>query len=124
MKQMNLIVGQSGGPTAVINSSLYGVVSEGFRHPDAIGHVYGMANGIAGFLEGNVLDFAQELPGGQLEQLKTTPGAYLGSCRYRSGGPGISPALCPFRRTEYRLLLLYRGQRLYGYRKQALPLRT
>lgn len=83
MKQMNLIVGQSGGPTAVINSSLYGVVSEGFRHPDAIGHVYGMVNGIAGFLEGNVLDFAQELPGGQLERLKTTPGAYLGSCRYK-----------------------------------------
>ena len=80
---MNLIVGQSGGPTAVINSSLYGVVSEGFRHPDAIGHVYGMVNGIAGFLEGNVLDFAQELPGGQLERLKTTPGAYLGSCRYK-----------------------------------------
>lgn len=83
MKQMNLIVGQSGGPTAVINSSLYGVVSEGFRHPDAIDHVYGMVNGIAGFLEGNVLDFAQELPGGQLERLKTTPGAYLGSCRYK-----------------------------------------
>lgn len=45
----NLIVGQSGGPTAVINSSLYGVVSEGLSHPDTIEHVYGMVNGIEGF---------------------------------------------------------------------------
>lgn len=45
-----LIVGQSGGPTAVINSSLYGVVSEARRHPEAISHVYGMVNGIEGFL--------------------------------------------------------------------------
>ena len=41
MSRKNLIVGQSGGPTAVINSSLYGVVSEGMRHPEAIEHVYG-----------------------------------------------------------------------------------
>ena len=46
MSRKNLIVGQSGGPTAVINSSLYGVVSEGMRHPEAIEHVYGMINGI------------------------------------------------------------------------------
>ena len=38
----NMIVGQSGGPTAVINGSLYGVVSEGFKHPESIEHVYGM----------------------------------------------------------------------------------
>lgn len=44
----NLIVGQSGGPTAVINISLYGVVSEGLAHPEQIGHVYGMENGIEG----------------------------------------------------------------------------
>ena len=50
MSRKNLIVGQSGGPTAVINSSLYGVVSEGMRHPEAIEHVYGMINGIEGFL--------------------------------------------------------------------------
>ena len=79
----NLIVGQSGGPTAVINSSLYGVVSEGLARTEQIGHVYGMVNGIEGFLKGTVLDFAQALPGAKLEVLKTTPGAYLGSCRYK-----------------------------------------
>lgn len=83
MSKKNLIVGQSGGPTAVINSSLYGVISEGMKHPEEIDHVYGMVNGIEGFLNGTVLDFAQALPGEQLSYLKTTPGAYLGSCRYK-----------------------------------------
>ena len=83
MSRKNLIVGQSGGPTAVINSSLYGVVSEGRRHLDAIEHIYGMINGIEGFLKGTILDFAEALPGEILDGLKITPGAYLGSCRYK-----------------------------------------
>lgn len=83
MSRKNLIVGQSGGPTAVINSSLYGVVSEGRRHPDAIEHIYGMINGIEGFLKETILDFAEVLPGEKLDGLKSTPGAYLGSCRYK-----------------------------------------
>lgn len=82
MSMNNLIVGQSGGPTAVINSSLYGVVSEGLRQ-SSIGTVYGMVNGIEGFLAGRVLNFKEALPGEELEKLKTTPGAYLGSCRYK-----------------------------------------
>ncbi len=77
----NVIAGQSGGPTAVINSSLYGVVSESYRHPDKIDKVYGMINGIEGFLEGRILDFKEALPGEDLQKLTITPGAYLGSCR-------------------------------------------
>ena len=83
MTKKNLIVGQSGGPTAVINSSLYGVVSEGISHSDEIGEVYGMVNGIEGFLEDRILNFREALPGEQLDHLKHTPGAYLGSCRYK-----------------------------------------
>ena len=83
MAKKNLIVGQSGGPTAVINSSLYGVVSEGLAHSDEIGEVYGMVNGIEGFLEDRILNFREALPGDKLEYLKHTPGAYLGSCRYK-----------------------------------------
>ena len=83
MAKKNLIVGQSGGPTAVINSSLYGVVSEGLSHPDTIEHVYGMVNGIEGFLNNCILDFEEALPGEDLNGLKSTPGAYLGSCRYK-----------------------------------------
>ena len=83
MNKKNLIVGQSGGPTAVINSSLYGVVSESLAHPDRIEHVYGMINGIEGFLNDTFLDFSDTLSSSELELLKTTPGAYLGSCRYK-----------------------------------------
>ena len=82
MGKKNLIVGQSGGPTAVINSSLYGVVAEGRCHEE-IGHVYGMVNGIEGFLKGTVLDFDEALPQDALDGLLYTPGAYLGSCRYK-----------------------------------------
>ena len=46
MSKKNLIAGQSGGPTAAINSSLYGVVSEALKHTEEIDHVYGMVNGI------------------------------------------------------------------------------
>ena len=77
MAKKNLIVGQSGGPTAVINSSLYGVVSEGLSHPDTIEHVYGMVNGIEGFLNNCILDFEEALPGEDLNGLKSTPGAIL-----------------------------------------------
>ena len=66
----------------MINSSLYGVVSEGLTQ-DSVGHVYGMINGIEGFLAGKVLDFQKVFHGNDLEKLKTTPGAYLGSCRYK-----------------------------------------
>lgn len=79
----NMIVGQSGGPTAVINGSLYGVVSEGFKHPEAIEHVYGMINGIEGFLNNQIMDIHPLLKNGDLELIRTTPGSYLGSCRYK-----------------------------------------
>ena len=52
----NVIVGQSGGPTAVINASLYGVVYEALNREDACGTVYGMINGIEGFLNDQLMD--------------------------------------------------------------------
>lgn len=79
----NIIVGQSGGPTAVINGSLYGVVSEGLKQTENVGHVYGMVNGIEGFLAGKCMDIGALEETGELEAVKTTPGAYLGSCRYK-----------------------------------------
>lgn len=79
----NIIVGQSGGPTAVINGSLYGVVAEGLKHPDRIGRVYGMINGIEGFLQGHMMDIGFLDQTNELEMVRTTPGAYLGSCRYK-----------------------------------------
>ncbi len=79
----NAIVGQSGGPTAVINASLYGVVYEALNREDVFGNVYGMINGIEGFLHGQLMDMKPLDASGELELIKTTPGSYLGSCRYK-----------------------------------------
>lgn len=77
----NILVGQSGGPTAVINSSLYGVLLEGSKS-EQIDRVLGMVNGIEGFLNGQLLAL-DEIPQEKAVLLRTTPAAYLGSCRYK-----------------------------------------
>lgn len=77
----NLLVGQSGGPSPVINSSLFGVVSEA-RNSNQFENIYGMVNGIEGFSNASYLNFAEALPGDELDLLKTTPCSYLGTCRF------------------------------------------
>ena len=77
----NLIVCQSGGPTAVINSSLVGVIDEALRH-DEIKGVYGAVNGILGILNLSIVDLSREDPS-VIAGLRTTPSAGLGSCRYK-----------------------------------------
>ena len=79
----NLIVGQSGGPTAVINGSLYGVVTEAMRHTEEIDEIYGIINGIQGFLTGHMMDIRSLIETNELSLLRTTPRSYLGSCRYK-----------------------------------------
>ena len=79
----NAVVGQSGGPTAVINASLYGTVYEALNREDEIGTVYGMINGIEGFLNDQVMDMAPLEESKELELIRTTPGSYLGPCRYK-----------------------------------------
>ena len=79
----NAVVGQSGGPTAVINASLYGTVYEALNREHEIGTVYGMINGIEGFLNDQVMDMAPLEESKELELIRTTPGSYLGSCRYK-----------------------------------------
>ena len=75
------IIGQSGGPTAVINSSVLGAVQRALCC-ESITRVLGAANGIEGILNDRLYDMAQEDPT-ELELLKYTPGAALGSCRYK-----------------------------------------
>ena len=83
---MNFLVGQSGGPTAVINSSLAGVY-ETARECGA-GRVYGMQYGIEGLLKGQIVDMDETLSGSlSIELLKRTPSSYLGSCRYKLPSP-------------------------------------
>lgn len=78
----NAIVGQSGGPTAVINASLAGV----FEAAKSRGahKVYGMRYGVKGLLERNVVDLGEYLKDTiDIELLKRTPSSFLGSCRYK-----------------------------------------
>lgn len=79
----NILAGQSGGPTAVINASLCGIITEAQAHPDTAGDVYGMINGIEGFLSDHVMNLSKDLSPEDLELLRLTPAAYLGSCRYK-----------------------------------------
>lgn len=78
----NVIVGQSGGPTAVINSSLLGVFKTAKdRGADT---VYGMVHGIKGLLDGNVVDLSTRIRNElDMDLLKRTPSSFLGSCRYK-----------------------------------------
>lgn len=76
----NLLVGQSGGPTAAINSSLAGVISEGLKNEE-INKVYGAVNGVEGILSENLINLEEFSDEYQIKLLKQTPSAYLGSCR-------------------------------------------
>jgi len=78
----NLLVAQSGGPTAVINASVAGVIQEAGRHPDAIEEIYGGCNGIIGILNEKLIDILEE-KSSAIEGLKHTPAAALGTCRYK-----------------------------------------
>ena len=77
----NVLVGQSGGPTAVINASIAGVVSEALNH-ECIEEVYGTLNGVLGILNEDLVDLASESQQ-TIRALRHTPGAALGTCRYK-----------------------------------------
>lgn len=73
---------QSGGPTAVINTSLYGAIKEAKKHPDFIDGIYGSLYGVEGLIVDDLIDLGQE-DLATIELLKQTPGAALGSTRYK-----------------------------------------
>jgi len=82
MLKGNAILGQSGGPTSVINASLCGLIQESLKHRDRINNVLGMQFGIEGFMKDEVIDLGKESPE-TIERLKTTPSSALGSCRHK-----------------------------------------
>ncbi len=78
----NIVVGQSGGPTAVINSSVAGVYAAAKKL--GVKKIYGMVHGIEGFLEDKMIDLGEYLDDETgIELLKRTPSAFLGSCRFK-----------------------------------------
>lgn len=78
----NIVIGQSGGPTAVINASVAGIYKAAKNM--GVEKVYGMVHGIQGFLEENLISLEEYLDNGiNIEMLKRTPSAFLGTCRYK-----------------------------------------
>lgn len=75
----SLLVGQSGGPTAVINSTICGVFKEALKHQE-ITHLYGAIHGIDGVINERFIEIKDE---SNLDLWQTTPGAILGSVRLR-----------------------------------------
>ena len=90
------IIGQSGGPTSVINASAYGVIRTALDNPN-ITAVYGAEHGIKGVLNDRLFDMSQEDPA-ELELMKYTPSSALGSCRYKIKDPDVDD-------TDYKRIL-------------------
>lgn len=83
MQKTNIIVGQSGGPTAAINASLSGVIRQAMRSEE-IGEVYGMLNGVEGLLQRRIINLRNSMKDAEsFARLAATPAMALGSCRYK-----------------------------------------
>lgn len=80
MERKALVYFQSGGPTPVINSSLYGVIKEYKQHTDIFSNLYASHYGVEGLIEGDLFDLDKE-DDEQIELLKQTPGQIIGSSR-------------------------------------------
>src|SRR5690554_1023643 len=92
-----VLLGQSGGPTSVINASAAGVFLEALKHPDRITGVYGAVHGIKGILNEDFYDMTKEDPK-ELELLKNTPASMIGSVRYKLADPKVDD-------TDYKRLV-------------------
>jgi ATP-dependent phosphofructokinase / diphosphate-dependent phosphofructokinase len=103
----NALIGQSGGPTSVINGSLYGAAAACIGS-DRIDRTLGMRFGIEGFLSGEVVDLGAE-SSSQLELLKYTPSSALGSCRYKLQDEDLPRVLDALRRYDIRYYFMIGG---------------
>jgi 6-phosphofructokinase 1 len=103
----NLIIGQSGGATAVINDSLVGAF-EAASSDTLIGGIYGMRNGIQGLLQEDIIDLRRQ-PADIWKRLGSTPSAALGSCRYKLQEHDLERVIAIFRKYNIRYLLYIGG---------------
>ncbi len=103
----NLLVGQSGGPTAVINASLAGVIEEAKRHAE-IAAIYGAANGVEGLLKEDLVDLRAE-SAEALALLAATPSAALGSCRKKLSAADYQRLVAIFQAHNVRYFLYIGG---------------
>jgi 6-phosphofructokinase 1 len=107
MLKGNAILGQSGGPTNVINASLAGIIRESLQQK-AIERVLGMRFGIEGFMQGDVIDLGCQTPE-TIDGLRTTPSSALGSCRHKLQESDFPAILAMLRRYKIRYFFLIGG---------------
>jgi 6-phosphofructokinase 1 len=103
----NLIIGQSGGATVVINASLVGAVEAAFAD-QRVGAIYGMLHGIEGLLKEELIDLRRQ-PMEIWQQLLQTPSAALGSCRYKLHDHDLERAIEIMKRYDIRYMLYIGG---------------
>ena len=103
----NAIIGQSGGPTAVINASLAGVIEEALR-TSSIKNVYGMNFGIEGFMQEEIIDLGKQ-PKEIIEGLKHTPSSALGSSRHKVQDEDFPRILEVLKKYDIRYFFLIGG---------------
>lgn len=103
----NAIIGQSGGPTSVINASLAGVIYA-VRKFSKIKNLYGMKFGIEGMLQENIINLSLEDPN-IIYDLIRTPSSILGSCRYKIQSTDCEKALTILKKYDIRYFFIIGG---------------
>src|SRR2546426_9502175 len=103
----NLIIGQSGGATAVINASLVGAIEAALKDT-RIGEIYGMHQGIEGLLKEDLIDLRQQ-PSDLWPRIRITPSAALGSCRYKLKEDDPERVIALLRKYDIHYLLYIGG---------------
>lgn len=97
----NVVVAQGGGPTPVINASLYGVVREATRNLGTSSNIWGARNGITGVLQDRWINLT-ELSNRLWRQIANSPGSALGSCRKMLSAEEAAEAVAALKRKEVR----------------------
>ena len=107
MLKGNAIIGQSGGPTSVINSSLAGIINAA-KDCDCIEKILGMCFGIEGFMAENIIEL-NKVPTETINRLKHTPSSALGSCRHKLQDENLPLILELFKKNNIRYVFLIGG---------------
>ncbi|MGD0479397.1 MAG: diphosphate--fructose-6-phosphate 1-phosphotransferase [Terracidiphilus sp.] len=103
----NLMIVQGGGPTAVFNASLSSAISEAVSQP-GVGRVFGARYGMRGLVEGDIVELGQ-MAASELELLRNSPGAALGSSRYKPTEDDYDRMVGSLRRLDIRLMIFMGG---------------